>query len=304
MADADAGDWCGCGSTSRGDVEGELTVGWARAPLLAFAIASTSEAQTWRTLDVSRQLRDTSGHHIRVRYAAGRFSMRPTTDPVLFSMQVRYDEERTRPIHQYDPESRSATLGVEGQSIRWTRHLKDDNVGEMRLGLSSQVPLDLELELGATQARVDAGGLSLSNLRIETGAADAVLDFSAPNRTRMRHLDIQLGAAGFVITNLGNANVSSIRVQGGVGSVDLDFGGSIQQDVNVEANVALGKLTLHLPRDIGVRVEVQKLLASFDHSGLYKRGNAYYSDNWDTAKVRMRVRAETVFGAIEIDRDR
>jgi hypothetical protein len=278
---------------------------WSGAVLAALAMASSAEAQTWRTLDVSRQLRDSSSEHrIKVRYAAGRFSLRSTTDPVLFSMQLRYDEERTRPLHEYDGESHSAVLGVEGQNVRWARHLDDDKVGEMRLGLSNAVPLDLELELGATHARVDAGGLALNNLRIETGAADAVLDFSAPNRARMRHLDIKLGAAGFVVTNLGNANVASIRVEGGVGSIDLDFGGAMRDDVGVEANLALGKLALHLPQDVGIRVEVQKLLASFDHRGLYKRGNAYYSDNWDSAKIRVRVRAETVFGAIEIDRDR
>jgi hypothetical protein len=72
----------------------------------------------------------------------------------------------------------------------------------------------------------------------------------------------------------------------------------------VDANVALGKLALHLPREVGVRVEVKKVLASFDHAGLTKRGNAYYSSNWDDAKVRMRIHAETVFGAIEIDRFR
>ena len=219
-------------------------------------------------------------------------------------MQLRYDDERTRPVHEYDPVARSATLGVEGQNIRLARHFNEKNAGEMRLGLSNAVPLDLDLELGATQARVDAGGLALNNLRVVTGAADAVLDFSAPNKARMRHLDVNLGAAGFAITNLGNANVAAIRVDGGVGRVDLDFGGAIQQDVSVDANVALGKLTLHVPEDVGIRVEVQRLLASFDHPGLYKRGNAYYSDNWDTAKVRIRVRAETVFGAIEIDRAR
>lgn len=277
---------------------------WTRAAVLTLAIASASEAQTWRSLDVSRQLRDTSEHHIKVKYAAGRFSMRPTSEPVLFSMLLRYDEERTHPVHEYDAEARSATLGVDGQIVRWARHVNDNEVGEMRLDLSNVVPFDLELELGATQARVDAGGLALNNLRIETGAADAALDFSVPNRSRMRHLDVQLGAASFRITNLGNANVSSIRIEGGVGSVDLDFGGAIQQDVSVETNVALGKLALHLPQDVGVRVEVQRLLASFDHPGLYKRGGAYYSDNWDSAKVRMRVRAETVFGAIQIDRDR
>jgi hypothetical protein len=277
---------------------------WSSVVMLAFAVSSAAEAQTWRTLDVSRQLRDSSEHRVRVRYGAGKFSLRPTSDPVLFSMQLRYDEERTQPVHDYDADARSITLGVSGQTIRWTRHASDREVGEMRLGLSNAVPLDLELELGATQARVDAGGLAINNLRIQTGASDAVLDFSTPNKSRMRHLAVQLGAAGFVITNLGNANVSSIRVEGGVGSVDLDFGGAIQQDVSVDANVALGKLTLHLPQDVGIRVEVQKLLASFDHPGLYKRGGAYYSDNWEDAKFRMRVRAETVFGAIEIVRDR
>jgi hypothetical protein len=275
-----------------------------RAALLTLAIASAADAQTWRTLDVSRQLRDTSEHHFTVRYGAGKFSLRPTSEPVLFSMQLRYDEERTRPVHRYDAESRSGTLGVEGQTFHLTRHVNDSEHGEMRLALSSVVPLDLDLELGATQARVDAGGLSITDLRIVTGAADATLDFSAPNRVRMRHLDVQLGAAGFTMKNLGNANVSSIRIDGGVGSVDLDFGGTLQQDVSVDANVALGKLALRFPSDVGVRVEVQKMLASFDHPGLYKRGGAYYSDNWDTAKVRMRIRAQTVFGAIDIASDR
>lgn len=271
--------------------------------LLCAVTASAAQGQTWRSLDVSRQLHDTSEHRIRVQYAAGRFSMRPTTEPVLFSMQLRYDEERMRPIHEYDSLTRIATLGVEGDAVRW-KAVRGSEQSEMRLALSTAVPLDLDLRLGATEARVDAGGLTLNRLRVETGAADATLDFSSPNRSRLRRLDVQLGAAGFVITNLGNANVSYINVEGGVGSVDLDFGGAITEDVTVDANVALGKFTLHLPNEVGVRIEVKKVLASFEHPGLYRRGNAYYSGNWDDAKFRMRVRAETVFGAIEIDRGR
>lgn len=272
--------------------------------LVAMATAaSAAEGQTWRSLDVSRQLHDTTEHRIRVQYAAGRFSLRPTTEPVLFTMQLKYDEERMQPIHEYDAATRRATLGVEGDAARW-KSMRGGEQSEMRLGLSTAVPLDLDLRLGATEARVDVGGLSLNHLRVETGAANAVLDFSAPNRSRLRRLDVQLGAAGFVITNLGNANVDYISVEGGVGSVDLDFGGAITEDVAVDANVALGKFSLRLPPDVGVRVEVKKLLASFDHPGLSRRGNAYYSSNWDDATVRMRVRAETVFGAIEIDRGR
>jgi hypothetical protein len=239
-----------------------------RAALFALLATEAAGAQSWRTLEVSRQLRDSAEHRVKVQYAVGRLRLEPSADPVLFSMQLRYDEERMRPVHEYTPASRRLVLGVDAEGTRWGRIRRDRDYGEMRLVLSDAVPMDLELKLGAAEARVDAGGLALTRLGIETGAADAVLDFSKPNRAEMRRLDLKLGAASFVITNLGNANVSAVTVEGGVGSVDLDFGGAIQRDVSVDANVALGKLTLHLPRDVGVRVEVllhAELVQTTDH---------------------------------------
>lgn len=275
------------------------------SPLLLAAIAlGDASAQSWRSMEVSRQLRDSGEHRVRVRYGAGRFTLQRSSDPVLFGMYLRYDEERMRPVHAYDAEARTITLGVEDKSVRWARLDADRNESEMRLVLSDAVPMDLRLELGATRARVDAGGLSLTGLQIKTGAADAVLDFSAPNRRTMRTLDLHLGAASLVITNLGNANVERIRVEGGVGSVDLDFGGILANDVDVDANVALGKLALHLSPAVGIRVELRRVLAGFAHPGLTRRGNAFYSENWDSAKTRVRLRAETVFGAVEVHRDR
>jgi len=276
----------------------------ARALAVIAVVTTPAVAQSWRTLDVSRQLHDSGEHSVRVRYPVGRLSMRATSDPVLYSMQLRYDEDRMRPIHRFDAESRRLTLGFEGDNDRWRNYHGEFDQSELTLAFSQAVLLDLDLELGAAEARIDVGGLSVSRMRIETGAADARLDFSAPNKARMRRLDIQLGAASFVVRNLGNANVGDISVEGGVGSIDLDFGGAIEQDVTVNANVAIGKLALRLPQTVGIRVEIQKVLASFEHPGLTKRGDAYYSDNWDDAKVRMRVRAQTVFGAVEIDRSR
>lgn len=273
-----------------------------RRSIALLTLAVPVGAQSWKTLDVSRQLRDTTEHVVRVRYPVGRISVRSTTDPVIYNMHLRYDETRMYPLHRYDPETHRVTLGFEGDDKHWTKTRKTLEESEMRLELSNAVPFDLDLEIGAAEARLNVGGLALSRLRVETGAADARLDFSEPNKTEMRRLDIHLGAAGFVIRNLGNARVSEIHVDGGVGKVDLDFGGKLENDVSVNANVALGKLWLRLPRDVGIRVELQRVMAAFDHPGLHKRGNAYYSDNWDDAKVRMRVRAETVLGAVEIER--
>ena len=272
------------------------------AAVLAFlAGAPAAEAQVWRTLESSRQLRDSGAHRVRVEYGAGRIDIAPTDDPVLYAMTLRYDESMASPVHRYDASGRALTLGVDIESRRLSG-LRDQTRGEMRLSLTRAVPIDLGLELGATKATLDLGGLNLTNLRLDAGASETLLDFSAPNSGRMRSLDVSVGAASFEARNLGNANASNIRVTGGVGSVTLDFGGQWTQDVAVEVDVALGKLTLHVPRDVGVRVEVQKILASFDHQGLTKRGDAYFSDNWDSAPHRLRVRAGARFGGIELDR--
>jgi hypothetical protein len=274
----------------------------AATPLLVFALAAPLSAQSWRTVESSRQLRDSSAHRVRVHYAAGRFDVTSTSAPVLYSMTLRYDESTMTPLHRYDASTRLLELGTEGESKHFAHGSGDEGKGEMRLTLSRSVPLDLQMDLGATKAMLDLGGLQLQRVKLQSGASETVLDFSSPNNARMDILDVDVGAATFEGRNLGNARASSIRVHGGVGSVDLDLGGQWTQDATVDVELALGKLTLHVPRDVGVRLEVDKFLASFDQQGLQKRSDAYYSDNWDRARYHVRLHASTTFGGIEVDR--
>jgi len=273
--------------------------------MLAAALGAawqSAPAQSWRTVESARQLRDSGEHRVRVRYGAGRIDIASTTAPVLYAMTLRYDESTSTPLHSYDPAARILTVGVDGQSEHFNHNLGDKSRGEMRLSLSPRVPVDLSLDLGATKATLDLGGLNLTGLQLESGASETVVDFSSPNQGRMQSLDVDVGAASFEARNLANANAAKVRVHGGVGGVELDFGGQWQQDMTVDVDLALGKLTLHVPRDVGVRVEVEKFLASFDQQGLEKRADAYYSDNWEKAKYHLRLRAQTTFGGIELDR--
>ena len=63
-----------------------------------------------------------------------------------------------------------------------------------------------------------------------------------------------------------------------------------------------GKLILRIPTDVGVRLEIQRVAAGFEHEGFVKRDDAWYSDNWDSAPHKLRVRAETFFGKIDVQR--
>jgi hypothetical protein len=281
---------------------GALLVGALLALPLHAARAQTGPL--WRTVDVSRQLRDTLPQRIRVQYGAGRLEVRGTDEPLLYSMSLRYDETRALPLHRYDAEQRSAVLGLEslGRGLRASSGGERGASGELVLTLPSRVPLALDLELGGTQSVLELGGLALQSLRLECGATDATLRFTRPNRTRMRDLEIDVGAADFTATDLGNANAEHIRLRGGVGAVDLGFGGTWTHDMTVTTRLAVGHLLLRIPSDIGVRLEVQRLAAGVEHAGFVKRDDAWYSDNYERATHKLRLRAETWLGKIEIQR--
>jgi hypothetical protein len=265
--------------------------------------AGALPAQQWRTVDVSRQLRDSSAHDVRIRYGAGTLSLRPTEDPVLFTMHMRYDEESVTPVHRYDAQDHSLTLGLSDVSIRGGGNAGREPHGELRVALSQRVPMTLDLALGAAQAQLELGGLALRAVKIETGASASRVRFGAPNPARMRTLEVSAGAASVHLQGLSNANVDEVRVAGGVGSVNLEFGSALARDVDVDAEMALGKVTVRVPPDAGVRVELSRFIAGFDHFGLRKRGDAWYSDNWDRAAHRVSIRVKTVFGSVAVLRD-
>ena len=154
------------------------------------SVARTQAAPLWRNVDISRQLRDTQPQRIRVQYAAGRVDVRGTSDPTLYAMHLRYDEARSTPLHRHDAEQHTTSLGLESRDRRL--QVSGGESGELRLMLPRTVLLDLDMEFGGTQATLDLGEMSLRSVRLECGAADAMLLFSRPNRVRMRD---QIGRA-------------------------------------------------------------------------------------------------------------
>jgi hypothetical protein len=51
---------------------------------------------------------------------------------------------------------------------------------------------------------------------------------------------------------------------------------------------------------VGVRLTVSRVAAGFDHEGLIKRDDAWYSDNYERAAHKLHLDAETFVGKIEI----
>jgi len=264
---------------------------------LLAGLPATGAAQSWRTVSMSRQFSGEANLDVRVRYGAGRLDIRPGDPGSLYRMQLRYDEETFEPVARY--EGNRLDLGVESirNHIDWPG---DRDSGEMELYLARDVPMDLDLEFGAVRAVLDLGGLQMTHLELSTGASESRVSFSEPNPVRMRNATFEVGAADFQVRDLGNLNAETISVDAGVGNVVLSFTGEWRGDSDVSVDMGLGALELRFPEGLGVRVVKDTFLTSLNSEGLVKRGDSYYSVDWEEAENRVTVTVDAAFGSIDV----
>lgn len=261
------------------------------------ALPAVASAQNWRNVTMSRRVSGEEELDVRVTYGAGRFRVGAAERGTLYRMQLRYDEEAFEPRADY--EDGRLRLGVEsiGRSVRVGRNRSE---GEMDLELAAGVPMELDLEFGAVRADIDLGGLALTDLELSTGASESTVDVSEPNPLSMRTASFEVGAADFEARHLGNLNAERFEIDAGVGEVTLWFTGEWRQDARAIIHMGLGALELRLPEGLGVRLHKDSFLTSLDSQGLVKRGDSYYSLNWEDAERQLTIDLDAAFGSVRV----
>ena len=274
------------------------------AATLVVAASAPAAAQSWRTISSARQLHGESDLAVHLQYGAGRFRLTPGARGELYRMEMRYDEDRFAPVREFDVNARALRLGLrtrEGSGLKVSMgDRRSGNVPSFDVSLSPEIPLSLNLELGAVQAELELGGLALRRVVYRTGASETNLRFSEPNPVACEELLMEAGAAEFRAHDIGNANCDRVVFRGGVGEVMLDFGGEWRRSVSADVNVGIGALSLLLPREVGVSVQLNRFLASFDAAGFEKRGNTYYSANHASARYRLTIVVNASIGGVEV----
>lgn len=273
----------------------------------ALLVPAAAGAQKWRTLETARQLTGVAPVSVEVGFAAGKVTLGKISGPLLYQMRMRYNEQSTDAMHQFDADSRRLELGIRSanigiRQITKMRHSHEEGEASLHVGLTDAVPLDLRLRLGAGQARLELGGLRLRRLVVNAGAAEANIEFGSANREAMSRMEVDVGAAKARVTGLQHARVREIEINGGAGSVELDFGDGVPEDVSIVSNLALGELQISLPRDVGITVRSKQTLSDFDAPGMTKVGNAWFSENWTNASRKVTINTQAFLGTFRLER--
>jgi hypothetical protein len=272
------------------------------AVLLLLPWGSAAQAQTMRPFETFRQRHGETRLDARLQYAAGDLRLVAGQPSELYRMDLSYDQDRYLPVSDFDTQTGSVLLGLKPAGQGGVRVVSRSQLSQVAVvALSPAVDLALGLTLGAVKADVELGGLRITNLQVKTGASRAVLRFSQPNAARCDRASISAGAAEVSVLGLGNSRCDQIEFEGGVGRVLLDFAGAWTSSSRVVVTMAMGELTLRLPRRVGLRVSMDKFLSSFEAAGLVRQGNAFQSPNYAGSQRHLDLNLTTAMGGVNVE---
>lgn len=273
---------------------------WIMAASMGLTLApSALQAQTWSTMQFSRQLQTEREISVRVRYGAGQVFLSGADARHLYQARLRFDEEGVEPVHEYA--DGRLLIGVDGTGRR-SPFRRGEGEGELELRLTRNLPMDLTMELGAVRAELDLGGLQLRSMQLTTGASDTEIRVSQRNPIEMERLKLEVGAAAFRARELGNLNARQIHLDVGVGDVRLDMEHLRRAETEVKVSMGLGSVEIRVPRGVGVELSRSTFLASVNAPGMTRSGDVWVSPEWGRAERQLRIQVDAALGSISVIR--
>lgn len=271
---------------------------WSAGALLALP----AHAQTMRSFTATRGIMAERQVIATLDFGAGAVRVGPAAASQLYRMEVRYDADRFRPTQQYDPRTGILRLGLESigkGGMRVTSRSQLEQTGNF--AFSRIVPLSLSANLGASEANLELGGLTLTDLTVRSGVSRATIAFGSPMRGECRHATFTVGAGEIDITGLANAGCREVRLEGGIGRATLEFTGAWKRDARVTVAMSMGAVTLRIARGTGVRLDASRFLSALSADGLERDGKTWTTPRFDEAKRKITVELNTTVASIDVD---
>ncbi|MFC1879492.1 toast rack family protein [Chloroflexota bacterium] len=166
------------------------------------------------------------------------------------------------------------TPDVEGKASLWDM---DDYRNEWDLRFTNDVPMEMKILLGAGQADLELGDLTLTRLDIDTGTGEVTLDLH------------------------GASALTRLDLKAGVGEISVDLSGDWQNDLDADISGGVGEMTLVLPAAVCVRVDVQGGISNTNATGLTKDGDDYVNDACGQSNVTLRIDISAGIGNINLN---
>lgn len=202
---------------------------------------------------------------IKFQMTGGKFAITSAVDG-LVTGTILYN------VEGWEPEfTRSSNLYEISQvnPFRISGIPTDEVVNTWDLSLTTQLPLDISIEGGASENDFDFTGMQVTNLRIVQGASESTIRFDTPNPVEMDEFAFTTGASSAELYGLGNANFSKMAVSCGAGDYTLDFSGGLSRDSRVDIKAGVSNITIIVPAGMNAAINNEGTVSNINTRGTW-----------------------------------
>jgi hypothetical protein len=245
------------------------------------------------------QLGDAERVTVDVQFGGGELEI-GAGDEALLEGEFTYNIPDLEPeivYHVRDGEGELLVRHSESR-IQWDRSATEMR-NEWQLDLTQEVPLSLDIDVGASTGRLELGGLRIVGLDLVAGAADMQVRFDEPNPERLSSMTVHSGAARLDLLRLGNANLDQFSFDGGLGTYTFDFTGEWERSAQARIQAGASQVVLRVPEDIGVRV-CPGDLRSGNYGGLSEVDGCYVNPLYQRSDVQLDVDIDLGLGSLTV----
>lgn len=209
-----------------------------------------------------------------IRVAAGELTVEGGSEALL-SADFTYNVTDWEPKVTY-----SVVEGIGQLDVRHAERdalpIMDEIRNEWDLQLNENIPLDMRIEMGAGKHDLDLRGLKLTELDVKLGAGDMTL---------------RLGD---------NSELDRVELDIGAGNVEFDFGEAWSHDASISIQGGVGKTTLVLPEETGVRMSVTQGIGNLDMSGFTRKNGAWVNTAYGRSDNTLEIDIRAGIGDIKV----
>lgn len=113
-------------------------------------------------------------------------------------------------------------------------------------------------------------------------------------------LRVEMGA-GTSDLQLAGLSLTGLNITLGAGRSTIDLSGDWTRDLNVTINTGAADLTLRLPKDVGVRLEVERGPMVINAPGLTENGAVYTNDAYGESELTLQIDIQAGIGQINVE---
>jgi len=215
-------------------------------------------------------------------------------------------------------------------------HFTDRQTGELQtesrsVALGNAKSVRVEIHMGAGELKIDGGAAELLEAEFVYNVAKwkPELDYSvsgtqglltirqpewsgSPRGPRQYEWDLRLNnsvpleiavhlGAGKSTLTLGTLALTNLDIQMGVGETLVDLVGDWKKDLKATIRGGVGKATVRLPEEVGVRVKARGGIGEIKAPAFGRDGDAYVNNAYGKSPVTLHVDVEGGIGEIKLE---